>query len=173
MSDYGEELDATSMRFVRVLPGPIERVWSYLVDSKLRGTWLASGEIEPRLGGKVTLFFHHSELTSHEEPTPEKWQEIEHGHTSSGTVTRFEPPRALGFSWGEHEVLFELAPKGEDVQLALTHSKLAMRADKVGTSAGWHSHLGVLGERLAGREPAPFWPRVIRYEAEYEERIAK
>ncbi|MFI5317852.1 MAG: hypothetical protein ACHQ6T_19295 [Myxococcota bacterium] len=37
----------------------------------------------------------------------------------------------------------------------------------------WHSHLGVLEERLRGEEPRPFWARVVRFELEYEKRIGE
>jgi uncharacterized protein YndB with AHSA1/START domain len=173
MSDYGEQLDPGAVRFVRMLPGPIERVWSYLVDSKLRGSWFASGELEPRVGGKLTLFFHHQGLTSHREKPPERWKEMEHGHTAHSTVLRFEPPRVFAWTFHRSEVTFELEPVGEQVRLTLTERRLETRADVVGNAAGWHSHLGVLEERLRGQEPAPFWPRVLRYNREYEERIPK
>jgi uncharacterized protein YndB with AHSA1/START domain len=175
MSDFGERIEPAGVRLVRTLPGPIERVWSYLVDSKLRGTWLARGELEPRVGGKITLFFHHRELTSHDEKTPERWKAIEHGETIHGQVLRFEPPRVLAFTSGESEVTFELEPigTGADVRLTISDVKLPTKAEQIGTAAGWHAHLGVLDERLRGAEPAPFWPRLVRYQEEYEKRFGE
>jgi len=173
MSEYGEVIETGSVRFVRLLPGPIERVWSHLVDSELRGTWLATGELEPRVGGKVTLHFDHQNLTPYGEKPPEKWKSMQDGPiTAVGRVVRFEAPRVLAITWAEDsEVSFELEPKGPDVQLTLTHRRLAKRSDRIETSAGWHSHLGVLEERLRGEVPQPFWPRVLRFEREYEERM--
>ena len=43
MSHYGERIGKTTVRFERLLPGPIERVWEYLTDSDRRATWLAAG----------------------------------------------------------------------------------------------------------------------------------
>ena len=43
MKDYPSVLSPTEIRFERLLPGPIENVWSYLTDAKKRGEWLASG----------------------------------------------------------------------------------------------------------------------------------
>ena len=40
MSRYGERIDDTTVRFERLLPGPIERVWEYLTDGDKRATWL-------------------------------------------------------------------------------------------------------------------------------------
>ena len=36
MNDYGELLDENTVRFERLLPGPIERVWSYLTEGEKR-----------------------------------------------------------------------------------------------------------------------------------------
>ena len=51
MTDEGKVLSPTEVRFERLLPGPIETVWAYLTDSKMRGEWLASGPMELRVGG--------------------------------------------------------------------------------------------------------------------------
>jgi uncharacterized protein YndB with AHSA1/START domain len=72
MSEYGTLIDSASVRFERVLPGPIERVWSYLVDPELRGTWFASGPLEPRVGGSLKLTFQHSRLAPPGETAPAK-----------------------------------------------------------------------------------------------------
>jgi hypothetical protein len=41
------------LRIERWLPGPAERIWAYLTDSEKRGAWLAPGEMELRVGGRV------------------------------------------------------------------------------------------------------------------------
>ena len=38
----------STIRFERLLPGPVERVWAYLTESKKRATWLAAGEFDLR-----------------------------------------------------------------------------------------------------------------------------
>ena len=43
---YGELIEPTTLKIERLLPGPIERVWSYLTESDLRRQWLASGRME-------------------------------------------------------------------------------------------------------------------------------
>ena len=40
----GEIIDRQTVRFERLLPGPIERVWAYLTESEKRRKWLASGD---------------------------------------------------------------------------------------------------------------------------------
>jgi uncharacterized protein YndB with AHSA1/START domain len=174
MSEYGKLIAGGAVQFERLLPGPIDRVWKYLTDSELRGTWLASGPMEQRAGGAATLHFQHANLTSHDETPPEKYRSMmEKGVTSVSTVVRCEPPRLLTITWDDDsEVTFELAAKGEQVLLTLTHRRLKTRGDVINVSGGWHSHLGILEERLRGEEPRPFWPRVEKFEREYSRRFA-
>jgi hypothetical protein len=63
MSDYGTVTEPQTVRFERILPGPIERVWEYLTDSEKRGMWLASGKMEPRVGAEFELRFDHESLS--------------------------------------------------------------------------------------------------------------
>ena len=79
MDDYGTVLESGAVRFERVLPGPIERVWDYLTDSDKRGRWLAGGPMELRPGGRAELRFRHADLTSVQEPTPDKYKAMENG----------------------------------------------------------------------------------------------
>jgi hypothetical protein len=41
----------------------------------------------------------------------------------------------------------------------------------VDVSGGWHVHLDVLEDVLAGRTPRPFWSTNARYAEEYEDRV--
>ena len=41
MNEYGTLIGNNSIRFERLLPGPIERVWAYLVEPDKRALWLA------------------------------------------------------------------------------------------------------------------------------------
>lgn len=174
MNPYGQVIDKGTVRFERLLPGPVERVWQYLTDSQLRGKWLATGAMEPRIDGVVTLNFRHRDLSDHDEATPVKYESMESGHTMVGRVTRWEPLRHLAFTWdGDSEVAFDLEPKGKDVLLTLTQRRLASRDDMISVSSGWHSHLEILIERLRGETSAPFWPRIERYDREYAQRIGE
>jgi uncharacterized protein YndB with AHSA1/START domain len=172
---FGVAIEPGVVRFERLLPGPVERVWTYLTDSEARGLWLATGEMEPRVGGRVTLHFHHKDLSSIPEPTPERWRAIEDGVTSTGRVTRWEPPHVLAFTWSDEaepsEVVFELTPHADGTRLVLTHRKLASRADMLDVSGGWHIHLGVLVARLQGRPPGGFWSAHQRIDGLYDRRL--
>jgi uncharacterized protein YndB with AHSA1/START domain len=174
MSEFGVVTERRTVRFERVLPGPIERVWDYLTDSEKRGRWLASGPMELRVGGRMELNFRNSDLSPHAEPTPDKYKKYEE-HRVCGRLTRCNPPRLLSYTWGgesaDSEVTFELTPRDGDVLLVLTHRRLGDRAAMLSVAGGWHAHLGILADRLEGREPRPFWSTHSRLEAEYEERL--
>jgi uncharacterized protein YndB with AHSA1/START domain len=176
MKGYPEVVSSTEIRFERLLPGPIETVWAYLTDSKKRGEWLASGPMEPRVGGKVSLRYKHSELSPHQAPPPDKYREMDaKGHQSEETITAFDPPRRLAFTWaGTSEVIFELATRPDGrVLLTLTHRQLPNDAERKGAAAGWHTHLTILVEKLEGRTPPAFWDVFRKIDAEYADGIPR
>lgn len=164
-------LAADTIRFERLLPGPIERVWSYLTDSDKRGQWLASGAMEQRVGSEFELRFHHVELSQTPLPPPERFKAYADGVSSRHRVLACEPPHRFAMTWGAlddpSEVTFELAPEHGQVRLTVTHRKLKA-SDIAGTSGGWHTHLDVLADRLDGHLPQPFWPIFNRLLVHYE-----
>jgi uncharacterized protein YndB with AHSA1/START domain len=159
----------STVRFERLLPGPLERVWAYLTESAKRATWLAAGEWDLRLGGRIEMHVDNARLTD-DPPPPEPGtcgKKI-----VEGRITRFEPLRALGHTWswngGETEVLYELTPKGRDVLLTIHHRLLDDRGLKIGVSAGWILHTGILLDLLNGVKPRPFYSTQERLKKEYE-----
>ena len=169
LSAFGEPIEPAAVRMERMLPGPIERVWAYLTESELRGQWLAAGDMDLRVGGKVDLIWRNDELTGHREARPAG---IEAEHRLETTVIRLEPPRLLMFGWnGGSDVTFELEPKGGEVKLVVTHRRARDRSQLLGISAGWHAHLDVLDARLAGRELPLFWARWTELRADYDKRL--
>jgi Activator of Hsp90 ATPase homolog 1-like protein len=79
---YGVGVEPGTIRFERLVPGPIERVWAYLIESDKRSKWLAFGEMEHRVGGMFELRFEHAKLssrqasdikTSQKSPSPGRW----------------------------------------------------------------------------------------------------
>ena len=69
-TDYGRITAPAEVRFERLLPGPIETVWEFLVDSDKRGQWLASGPMKLKEGGAVELRFRHRDLSPHKVASP-------------------------------------------------------------------------------------------------------
>lgn len=171
--DFGKVTEPGMLRMRRVLPGPIERVWSYLVDSDKRARWFAAGPMELRAGGGFEFRFDHSSLSAEKE-TPERWKSSE-GASFTGRVTQCKPPNLLGFTWenpeGGSEVVFELSMQGKDVLLVLTHRRIATRDEMMDYAGGWHSHLDMLVDQLNGVEPRGFWTTVLRMHQEYQERL--
>jgi uncharacterized protein YndB with AHSA1/START domain len=172
MDNYGTVTAPNTIRFERLLPGPIERVWAYLTESDKRAKWLASGDMDLHVGGDVNLFWLHSTLDTAPSETPEKYA---NGHRMTAKITRCEPPHVLGYSWGAREdalseVVFELSKKGDEVLLVLTHHRLPNSNDLLGVSGGWHTHLDVLVEHLNGRVAPAFWEKHDVLNAEYKQR---
>jgi uncharacterized protein YndB with AHSA1/START domain len=173
MDPYGKIIAPDTIRFERLLPGPIERVWAYLTESDKRAKWLASGAMDLRVGGETELFWLHKNLDTVHDEAPERYA---NGHKMKAKITRCEPPHVLGFSWGARaealsEVVFELSERGKDVLLVLTHQRLPNRKDLLGVSGGWHTHLDVLVEHLNGRTAPAVWARSAALDAEYADRL--
>ncbi|MBX3502367.1 MAG: SRPBCC family protein [Alphaproteobacteria bacterium] len=181
MSEYGVVLDAGTIRFERLLPGPIERVWEFLTDPVQRAKWFAGGPIEPRVGGRLELRFKHRNLMTTDEPVPEKYRDVtDKGMIFRSEVTRWEPPRVLGFTFSEpkdgvppSEVIFELTSEGDKVRLVLTHRLLSGRDEMADVSGGWHLHLEMLTARLEGRTPPQMWATHAKLEQAYAERLPR
>lgn len=178
MDKYGTIIAPNTIQFKRLLPGPIERVWAYLMESEKRAKWLASGAMEERLGGALKLEWLHKNMDVHPEPVPDKYKELEKGVSMDSVITRFDPPHVLGFRWGARpdamsEVIIELQEQGKDVVLTLTHARLPDRKDLLGVSGGWHTHLDVLVEHLNGRTASGFWSRHAELSAAYDQRLPK
>lgn len=173
---YGVPTEPGTLRLERLLPGPIERVWSYIVEPEKRRKWFAGGQMEQRPGGYMELHIQHKELTRPGETVPENFCHTMDMAPSPGRVTRCDPPRLLAFEWnfqeGPSEVTFDLTTEGESVRLVLTHRRLANRAEMVCVASGWHAHIGLLIDLLEGRELGPFWSEHARLETEYQARIA-
>lgn len=166
---YGTLLEPTTFRIERRLPGPIERVWSYLTDSDLRQKWLASGVMDLKVGAPFELVWQNDRLTDDPGQRPEEFGE-EHRMTSR--ILQVDPPRKLVFSWFETgEVTMELTPDGDGVLLTLTHRRLSGRAGLLNVSAGWHAHLDVLAARLAGVPFGTFWDKWRSLKEDYARRI--
>jgi len=151
-------LPPSTIRFERLLPGPVERVWAYLTESDKRATWLAAGEFELRLGGRIEMVCDNELLS--DEPRPDD-ATCNKGKVVTGTITRYEPMKALAHTWQapglDAEVLYELTPKGRDVLLVIHHRVPQDRAMQVGVGGGWGAHTGILEDVLNGVKPRGFW----------------
>ena len=115
--DYGVLTEPATLKIQRLLPGPIERIWSYLTESDRRREWLASGEMELKVGAPFELVWHNDELT---QPPGQRPDGFGTEHRMESRITELDAPRKLVYTWGGGDVSFELEPKAEKV--LLTHA---------------------------------------------------
>jgi uncharacterized protein YndB with AHSA1/START domain len=174
MSDYAVVTAPGTVRIERLLPGPVDRLWSYLTDPDKRAKWFAGGDMELKVGGRVQLVFRNSELTTNDDPAPAKYA-VEAGEVvMTSRIVEYDPPRLLAYTFGSENSVarFELTPRGDKVQLVVTHSGLESMDAITSIAGGWHTHLDILAARLEGREPEGFWRRHTQLEAEYAKRLS-
>ena len=157
MNDLATIPDRNTLRFVRLLPGPIDRVWAYLTDSAFLVKWLSDGVVGKRAGDEVRFDMG-----------------------ATGRVTHYDPPHVLEYTWNEEDasegpvvdalVRWELAEEGDRVRLTLTHSRLPEN-EMLGHGAGWHAFLEILSACVEGRNPQQFGDLFPRYKAEYRAHV--
>jgi uncharacterized protein YndB with AHSA1/START domain len=166
---FGVLTEPATLKIQRVLPGPIERVWSYLTESDMRRQWLASGEMKPEKGSSFTLVWRNDELTDPPGMRPEGFGEE---HRAQCRIIEFDAPRKLAFTWGDNGAVFiELKQYGGEILLTLIHERLPDRGMTVMVGAGWHMHLDVLVAQMTGEKPAPFWDGWKTLKEDYEQRV--
>lgn len=178
MSDFGVVTEAGAVRFDRLLPGPVERVWSFLTDSDKRGRWLAFGAMQGRVGTSFRLEFHNTKLGPGDTDIPAKYRDnCQDGVATSGVIQAWEPGRLLSFTWAEETgapslVTIELTPVSDKVRLVLTHRRLDGHDMMISVAGGWHTHLEILAADLSGMPAPGFWTRHTALEAEYDRMLA-
>jgi uncharacterized protein YndB with AHSA1/START domain len=165
----GTLADAHTLRMQRRLPGPIERVWSYLADSDLRRQWLASGVMPMQPGASFELVWRNDELSGSAAERPE-------GFSAESRATcqfiEVDPPRRMRYIWpGVGEVCIELEAVDDEVMLTLTHCQLLGERLILNVCAGWHAHLELLIAHLEGQQPPSLWRTWTRLRKDYEEQL--
>lgn len=167
---FGKVVAPRVIEMQRLLPGPIERIWDYLTKSDLRQQWLASGDMDLKVGAPCELVWHHDRTTTPPGKRPETMTSSE--SVLPSRITACEPPHKLGFMfWSDSEVIFELKTVGAKVLLTLTHRNLPSRSMMVGVSTGWHTHLDVLAARVSNEKIENFWDHWRAYKQLYETRL--
>ncbi len=158
------------VRLVRLLPGPIERVWDFITDPEKRARWFCGGALEQKPGGKFVFAMHHKNLAPGETPPAEYAKVQDPGVTFQGRVLRCEAPHLLEFTFGGDDsvVTFDLRPEGDKVRLLLVHRASGDDLKEVGNFAsGWHIHTAHLIALLAGEPRPPFWSEHFRLKKLY------
>lgn len=154
-----DSITPEALRFERQLDAPVDKVWQYLVDPDLRATWFMGGPTDLKVDGEFGLAMKHDQLSDQNVPTPTDFEKYI-GNSWSERITRCEPPHVLAITWNggdAGEVTFELHENAGGTRLVLTHTGLRGRDDATGFGKGWHSHLGALQRRIAGKGVPNFW----------------
>lgn len=163
-----DRVTAHELRFERLFDAPVTTVWRWLVEPELRARWFMGGATEQRAGGIVEMIMDHDNLSDDDVSTPEPYAPFV-GTRWEERVVRIDPPRLIEFTWEEGKagtVTIAPTPDGERTRLVLTHSGLRGPDDARNFGGGWHSHLAVLGARLAGIGVPDFWAVHAASEAE-------
>ncbi len=169
MSDYGTLVEPTTLRIERLMPGPMERIWSYLVDSDKRRRWLAAGEMPLKEGATFELTWRNDELT---DPPGERPAGFGTEHSMVSRILAVDPPRRIAFTFGtQSEVEITLEPAGDSVRLTLVHRRVPERSFLLNVSAGWHAHLDLLVAATREERPMAFWDAFRRLKSDYDTRL--
>ncbi len=132
------------LRFERRLTHPPEKVWRALTRRDQLRNWFAAHtdrDFAPDARVRFTMT-----------PEAKRQMNVADGAESlgEGTVTVFDPPRRLEYTWDGQVMIWELVPSGDGCVLVFTtvfdHEGGASEA------AGWHAALEVLAARLGERE---------------------
>ncbi len=175
-NNYGEILEDGSMKFVRMLPGGIERAWAWLAEGERRKEWLGGGGDITHAGQTVKFEFQHQNLTPHNETYPDKYKEMENGVAYDVEIKKCDAPHHLVMVWpGEGgnvaEIEITLREEGGAVRLELIQRGDASAEHFLGALGGWHAHLDIMVDKLSGETPKPFWATHEALVEEYRERV--
>jgi len=156
MSAAATRQDEQTVEFVRILPGPIEHVWSYLADSDKRREWLGAGILPEHVGERFSLHIKHAEFWPDDLLADQRQSMQRFEHKMTHTLLALEPPHRLAYTfqpdgWEENRVEFRLTAEGDKVRLTLTHSKLGSPQHAADASRGWQGHLDILQYKLEGK----------------------
>lgn len=166
---YGAVSAPNTFTLQRLLPGPAERIWSYLTDADLRRQWLADGVMDLKVGAPFELVWRNDDLSGGSAHRPEGFGEEQR---MQSRITALDLHKKLSITWaGSGEVTFELHPMGDEVMLTITHYHLPNRDHLLSVAGGWHMHVNILEARSRGTTPATFWDGWARLRADYAARV--
>lgn len=135
MPDRGTYIEVDgrpAVRFRRVYPHPLARVWTAVSEPAELRHWFPSAVV-----------------LSPDDPGRVEFRDDPHAPPSVGRVLVHEPPRRLAVSWGDDELHVELEPVAEGTRLTLVN--VLGRPDAAArNAAGWSVCLAELDKLLRG-----------------------
>lgn len=167
---YAVLIEPNTLKFQRVIPGPIELVWAFLTESNLRRQWLAAGTMEMQVGAPVEFVWRNDELN---DPPCQRPAGFPEEHRMQSHITELDAPHKIAFAWdGCGDVSYELEKTDNDVLLTMIHRDLPNREVLRMFAAGTHVHLDILAACVSGQKPPQFWEEWTRLNEEYATRIS-
>ncbi|MEM9411846.1 MAG: SRPBCC family protein [Planctomycetota bacterium] len=172
--NYARLVLPAKLQITRTLPAPPEKVWEFLVDPELRKMWFCAGETGNKEGDPFVMDFDHSRISKSKPP---EGMNCGDPVIMQGTILTFDRPHVLSYRWpGENEssetiVTIHLSNQDGRTLLNLTHEGLSNPDFQNGASAGWHVHLDLLCDHVAGSQPRDFWVHFGLIEAEYDRKF--
>ena len=147
------------VRFERHMPCTADEVWAALTEPKKLVEWLAAAEIELTEGGRIQLAFANT------------------GDLMNGKVTQVQARSILAYTWNSEDadesvVRWELTPEADGCLLVLTHI-ISVPERLSYMLAGWHVHLDLLEETLAGEAKGWPWPHWESMREKYAKQLGE
>ncbi|MGH3630113.1 MAG: SRPBCC family protein [Sciscionella sp.] len=153
---YLEHEGRPAVRFERIYPHPITRVWDAVARPDGLARWFPSTvDLEGRVGGTISFF---------DDPNTAP---------STGTVLVFDPPEHLAFTWADNELHVDLEAIDDDHTRLILTDVLAARDEAARNAAGWTVCLGELDKQLAGqRSEGPHSATAAAWQPIYDDYVA-
>jgi uncharacterized protein YndB with AHSA1/START domain len=131
---------AHMVRFDRLVPGPADRIWAVLTETRWLPGWYGEGTIEPQAGGRVELMAGHIK----------------------GIVTQWIPLQKLAYTWNvfnpgdtaspypESYLTLTLVAKDDETVVTLEHLPVLERFVRL-NAMGWHTYLDMVEAAVRGQ----------------------
>lgn len=155
---YATIEDTPTLIFERRLSHPVDRVWQAISEPDDLEHWFPSKVVVDELSAGAEMSFEFEDMP------------LDAPLAMTGHITEVDPPRLLGFTWGEDHLRFELDPnegeKGCTLRLTVT---LGTRDKAARDAAGWHVCLDRLERVVAGEDGPAATGVTSDWRALYEE----
>lgn len=147
LGTYERHGDHIDVRFERIYPRPAETVWKALTDPARLADWMGVSKVEPIVGGRFETM-------------------LDGPHPSTGTVSVWDPPRTLEFSWSnthapDSTIRYELTPHDGGTRVVFTHRHMPYATSAM-MLPGWHMFLARLGKLVEDEQPPETWQKLWR-----------
>jgi len=141
-----------AVRFERDYAYPLQQVWQAISDpDQARRRFPSTLLFEPEVGGAI------------------RFTDDPHLADQEGVVLDYDPPRALGFSWGDSEVHITLEPFADNQCRFVLINVLAADNEAARNAAGWTVCLGEFDKVIRGEESdGPHVDTAINWQTSYD-----